>query len=189
MNKHDQLEATTNIPLGRGWMVTIGVISIVLGIAALFFPWWTTLGIELVFGIFLLIVGVLELVRLFFDRSAGGIGLSVIFGILAIVAGGLLLAYPLQGMFTLTLVLAVFFLLGGAFKTAAAWLLRPAPGWGWMVTSGVISIVLGVIVLVALPESAFWLLGVLLGIDLIFFGAAQIAFATSFRDIRRTGPI
>ncbi|HMB39224.1 MAG TPA: HdeD family acid-resistance protein [Wenzhouxiangellaceae bacterium] len=189
MNKHDQLEATTNIPRGGGWMVTIGVISIVLGIAALFFPWWATLGIELVFGIFLLIVGVLELVRLFFDRSAGGIGLSVIFGILAIVAGGLLLAYPLQGMFTLTLVLAVFFLLGGAFKTAAAWLLRPAPGWGWMVTSGVISIVLGVIVLVALPESAFWLLGVLLGIDLIFFGAAQIAFVTSFRDIRRTGPI
>ncbi len=62
-------------------------------------------------------------------------------------------------------------------------------GRGWMVAIGVISIVLGVIVLVALPESAFWVLGILLGIDLIFFGAAQIAFATSIRDVRRTGPI
>ncbi|HKL52583.1 MAG TPA: HdeD family acid-resistance protein [Wenzhouxiangellaceae bacterium] len=189
MDTNDQLEVVTDKPRGSGFMVAIGVISIILGIAALVFPWWATLGVELVFGFFLLIVGVLELIRVAFDRPPGGIALSVIFGILAIVAGGLLLTYPLQGVVTLTLVLAFFFLLGGIFKTAAAWTLPPGPGRRWLLISGVISLVLALIVLVALPESAFWLLGVLLGIDLIFFGAAQIAFATAVRDMRRTGPI
>lgn len=63
--------------------------------AALLFPRWATLGVELVFGSFPLIVGVLDLIRVGFDRPAGGRALSVIFGILAIVAGALLLAYPL----------------------------------------------------------------------------------------------
>ena len=189
MNGYDRHQTTPHTPRGSGWMVAIGVISIVLGIAALLFPWWATLGIELVFGIFLLIVGVLELVRVFFDRPPSGLALGVIFGILAIVAGGLLLVYPLEGMITLTLVLALFFLLGGVFKATAALMVRPAPGWGWMLTSGVISLLLGLIVLAALPESAFWLLGILFGIDLLFFGAAQIAFASTFKDIRRSGPI
>lgn len=189
MDRHHQVGVVTDARRGSGWMVAIGVISIVLGIAALVFPWWATLGVELVFGFFLLLVGVLELVRVSFDRAAGSIALSVIFGILAIVAGGLLLTYPLQGMFTLTLVLTFFFLLGGIFKTTAALTLRPAPAWGWLLTSGIISIILGVVVLIALPESAFWLLGVLLGIDLIFLGASQIAFATTIRDLRRSGPI
>lgn len=189
MDTHKSIDAVTNKPRGSGWMVAIGVISIVLGIAALVFPWWATLGVELIFGFFLLLVGVLELVRVSFDRPLGGVALSVIFGILAIVAGGLLLTYPLQGMFTLTLVLTFFFLLGGIFKATAALTLRPAPAWGWLLTSGIISTILGVIVLVALPESAFWLLGVLLGIDLIFLGASQIAFATTIRDLRRGGPI
>lgn len=189
MGRNDQPDIPADKPRGSGFMVAIGVVSITLGIAALLFPWWATLGVELVFGAFLLIVGVLDLIRVFFDRPPGGVALNVIFGILAIVAGGLLLAYPLQGVVTLTLVLALFFLLGGIFKTAAAWSLPPGPGRRWLLISGIISLGLALIVLVALPESAFWLLGVLIGIDLIFFGAAQIAFATAVRDMRRTGPI
>ena len=189
MDTNDRPLSVSDRPRGSTWLAAVGIISIILGIIALLFPWWATLGIELVTGVFLLIVGVLELVRVFFDRPPGGIALSVIFGIVAIVAGVLLLMYPVHGVLTLTVILAVFFLLGGAFKTAASFAMRPAAGWGWLLASGIISIILGLIVAAALPESAFWLMGVLFGIDLLFFGAAQVVFATAARRPPRAGPM
>ncbi|MEE4639215.1 MAG: DUF308 domain-containing protein [Wenzhouxiangella sp.] len=182
-----QLEPVNASPRKRGWLVAIGIISIILGISALIFPWLATLGVELMIGVLLLLTGILELVRVLADRPPAGMALNIVFSIVAIVAGGLLLIYPLQGIFTLTLVLTFFFLLAGIFKTAAAFTLRPAPGWGWMLTSGLLSLLLGILVLVALPEAAFWVLGILFGVDLLFFGVAQIAFATSDREPRGIG--
>ncbi len=188
MDSNNRIEISADAPQRR-WLAVIGIISIIFGVLALLFPWWATLAIELVFGAFLLTVGILELVRILFDRPLDGVAPSVVFGILAILTGALLLVYPLQGMFTLTLVLAIFFLLGGLFKTASALTLRPARGWGWLLTSGIVSIVLGIVVLAALPASALWLLGILFGIDLILFGIAQVIFATATRQILRSGAI
>lgn len=189
MDKEVQLDVTHATRRGQRWLMAIGAISIILGFAALLFPWWATLGIELLIGAFLTVVGILELVRVFLDRPPNGFALSVAFAVLSIVTGGLLLLYPLEGMLTLTLLLTFFFVLGGIAKSIAAFTLRPAMGWGWMLTSGVISILLGMIVLLTLPESAFWVLGVLFGIDLLFFGAAQIAFATATREITHSDPV
>ena len=189
MNRRRQTEIATDMRCGRGWLIAIGIVSIILGVAALLFPWWTTLGIEIAIGLFLVIIGVLELLRVLYDRARLSIVPNLVFGALAILAGVLLLMYPMEGVFTLTLVLTFFFLLGGIFKTTAAFALRPAPGWGLMLTSGIVSVLLGIIVLAALPESALWILGVLFGIDLLFFGAAQIAFASVTREIDRTGPV
>ncbi|MDT8408121.1 MAG: HdeD family acid-resistance protein [Wenzhouxiangellaceae bacterium] len=169
---------------GAGWLIGIGVVSILLGAVALVFPWWASLGIELAVGIFLVVVGALELVRVFSNRPESGSGWNVLFGLLAVAAGLLLLFYPLQGVITLTLVLTFFFLIGGTLKTVSAFYVKPAPGWGWMLASGLVSLVLGVIVLIALPGSAFWIFGILFGIDLIFFGAAQTAFGLGLRRLQ-----
>lgn len=189
MDRELQLEVTADSRRARRWLMAIGAISIILGIAALLFPWWATLGIELLIGAFLATIGILELIRVLVDRPQSGFALSLAFAVLAIVTGGLLLMYPLEGMLTLTLVLTIFFLLGGIAKSIAAFTLRPAMGWGWLLASGVISILLGLIVLLTLPGSAFWVLGALFGIDLLFFGAAQIAFATAAREISHSARV
>lgn len=187
MDTYSLNEAEQATRHGRRWLLAIGAVSILLGIAALIFPFAVTLGVELMFGASLLVVGVLELVRLFADRPPGGIALGVLFAALAIVAGVLLLMYPLEGVLTLTMVLTFFFLAGGALKSLAAYALRPAPAWGWMLASGLMSIVLGAIVLFTLPESAFWLPGILVGIDLLFFGSAQIALARAAGNVDAIG--
>lgn len=184
MSASDRKPTAHEAGRGGGWLITIGVISIVLGIAALLFPWWATLGIELAIGVFLVIVGALELVRIFSQQPLVGTGWSVFFGVLSVAAGVLLLIYPIQGAITLTLLLAVFFLAGGITKAISAYYLKPAAGWGWMLGSGVISIILGLIVVIAFPGSAYWLLGILFGIDLLFFGAAQIAFGLGVRRLQ-----
>jgi len=178
---------SSSTPPGNAWLTGIGVVSILLASVALIFPMWTSLGLEMLFGGLLLIVGALELVRLAVERPRRGITLGIVFGVMAIIAGLLLLLYPLQGMITLTIVIAMFFLFGGAFKVAAALSHKPAKGWGWLLTSGVLSTVLGIFVLVALPGSAFWLLGIFFGVDLLFFGIAQLSFASARRKLHRTG--
>lgn len=172
-------EANFQPGIGRGGLIGMGVLSLVLGALSLAFPFWATIGVELIMGVALIVIGIVELVRARSLRLVARTGWATLFGVLAILAGALMLFFPLEGAITLTLVLAVFFLVGGALKSVAAWQLRPAPGWGWMMTSGVLSLVLGLLVLLAFPGSAFWVLGVLLGIDLVLFGAAQLAFATA----------
>jgi uncharacterized membrane protein HdeD (DUF308 family) len=177
---HNELVVSTNKRFSKGWFISIGILSIILGTVAILFPLWATLSLELFIGVLLLIVGVLELFRIFFDGSTGNM-VKGIYGVMAIIAGLLLLLYPLEGMFTLTSVLAFFFLVGGIFKASAALTIRPGYGWGWMLTSGIISVLLGIVVLAALPASALWVLGILFGIDLLFLGAAQLSFATVTR--------
>lgn len=191
--KTDEVNGTT----ARGfvlWLWISGVASILLGIVALVYPFASTIAAELLFGAVLATVGAIQIFSTFVSRRSGNRVWSFLFGIAALVAGGLLLLYPLQGALTLTIVLASFLLAGGAFEVISAWYLRPANlhfvglppaiGWGWLAASGALSIILGVVLLIGLPVTAVWALGLFLGIDLIFLGFCEIAFA---RALQREG--
>jgi uncharacterized membrane protein HdeD (DUF308 family) len=186
-----------NGTMARGfvlWLWISGVASIVLGIVALVFPFAATIAAELLFGAVLATVGAIQVFSAFLARRSGNRVWSFLFGIAALVAGGLLLLYPLQGALTLTIILASFLLAGGAFEMISAWYLRPANlhfvglppvrGWGWLAASGVLSIILGIILLFGLPVTSVWALGLFLGIDLIFLGFCEISFA---RALQREG--
>ncbi|NHQ75395.1 HdeD family acid-resistance protein [Roseovarius gahaiensis] len=178
MTDQDMIHDTA--PRGlRTWLWIAGIVSIVMGGAAVLFPFAATLAAELVFGAILVVSGIVELVRAFAMRHNGSLAWNALFGLVAVVAGAILLAWPLQGMVTLTIVLGVFFLLGGAFKLVAGFGLRPFPGWGWIGFSGALSVLLGVLVLFGLPGTALWAVGLLVGIDLIFLGVAEIAMASA----------
>ncbi|WP_296643386.1 HdeD family acid-resistance protein [Roseinatronobacter sp.] len=178
MTHHEMIPDTA--PRGlKTWLWIVGVVSIVMGVLAMLFPFAATLAAELVIGAILLASGVLELVRAFAMRQSGNLFWNALFGLTAMVAGGLLLAWPMQGVVTITIVLGVFFLLGGAFKLAAAFGMRPFAGWGWVGFSGALSVLLGVLLLFGLPGTAFWAIGILVGIDLIFLGTAEIAMASA----------
>ena len=109
IDHHNEIEVSTNNRFSKGWLISIGILSIILGTVAILFPLWATLSLELFIGVLLLTVGILELLRVFFDGSTGNMVIKAIFGVMAIIAGLLLLLYPLEGMFTLTSVLAFFF--------------------------------------------------------------------------------
>ncbi len=95
-------------------------------------------------------------------------------------AGVLLLAFPIEGILTLTLFLALFFILTGVIRAIMALDSRGA-GWGWMLASGIVAVALGVVILIGYPQAAGWILGLLLGIDFVFFGAMLIALVLAAR--------
>jgi len=169
------------------WLWISGVASILLGIVALVFPFAATIAAELLFGAVLASIGAIQIFSAFAARQSNNRVWAFLFGIAALIAGGLLLLYPLQGALTLTIVLASFLLAGGVFEMISAWYLRPANlhfvglppvrRWGWLAASGALSIILGVVLLFGLPVTAVWALGLFLGIDLIFLGFCEIAFA------------
>lgn len=161
--------------------IALGVVSIVLGVVALLFPFAATLATELVIGAVLVAAGVAQVVQGLKLRAWDGWGMLVAGGALSTLVGLLLLFFPMTGVLSLTFILAAFFLAGGAVRAVSAFRMRPRDGWGWLFASGLLSVALGVIVLAQWPEAARWLLGLLLGVDLIFSGTTLVQVGNRFR--------
>jgi uncharacterized membrane protein HdeD (DUF308 family) len=113
-----------------------------------------------------------------------GIG-DFLWALLYVAAGLLLLLHPLLGLAFLTLLLAFFFLLAGTWKALAAWRVRPRAGWGLLLASGVVSLLLGGMILASWPMSGAWALGTLVGIELIFDGWALVSLGSALRHVGR----
>jgi uncharacterized membrane protein HdeD (DUF308 family) len=137
-----------------------------------------TFATVLVFGWLLLASGVVALVHAFRTMTWNGFFLSLLSALFRGFTGYLLLRYPLAGAASLTLLLASFFVVGGVFRAIGAAMVK-FPRWGWSVFSGVISLVLGVMLLTQLPVSSIWFIGFAIGVDLIFDGVSLVGFATA----------
>ena len=169
----------------RHWVLFLseGIVLVVLGLLALFAPAIASVAATVLFGWVLLLSGVLGLVTTFRARQAPGFGWSLLSAIIGTAAGVLLLGWPLLGTLSLTAVLIAFLLAEGAVSIMYALEHRNALSgrWGWMLASGIIDIVLGVVLFLGLPGTALWALGLLLGINLIFGGWALIFMALHAR--------
>ena len=161
-----------------------GIVLVVLGLAAIVIPPLATLAITFLFGWLFLISGAIGLVTTFWMREAPGFWWALISAALAVLAGGWLLASPMAGAVSLTVVLAVFFIIEGVVSIMFALdHKRELSGrWGWMLASGVIDIGLGALIVAGLPSTAAWAIGLLVGINLVFGGAALIGMALNARN-------
>ncbi len=171
----------------RGMLWFTGVAAIVIGTLALVYPLAASFGVGFAVGALLLALGGVEIVRAFQMRRTGRILGAALFGLLAVVAGVTLIAFPGAGVITLTFVLIAYLLAGGALRVASAFQARPLKAWPWMLASGAISFLLGVLLWLALPGAALWALGLIFGVDAVFFGFAQIALALAARDNSAAG--
>jgi uncharacterized membrane protein HdeD (DUF308 family) len=173
--------------LREHWVLFLveGIILVILGLAAIVLPPIATLAVEILFGWLFLISGIAGLIMTFMMRQAPGFWWSLVSAILGIAVGVVLLAWPLSGVLTLTLVLIVFFTIEGiASIMFALEHKRELSGrWGWMLASGVIDLILAAIILAGLPGTAAWALGLLVGINMVFGGTALIGMALHARDI------
>lgn len=167
--------------LHRHWVLFLieGIVLLVLGAFAVLVPPVATLAITILFGWLFLISGVVGLITTFWMRSAPGFWWSLISAALGIVVGLLLLARPLGGALSLTLLLIAFFIVEGAVSIMFALdHKRELSGqWAWMLLSGIIDLALAMMIFAGLPSTAAWALGLLVGINMIFGGAAMIAMA------------
>jgi uncharacterized membrane protein HdeD (DUF308 family) len=172
--------------LHEHWVLYLveGVVLLILGIAAIIIPPLATLAVAIVVGWLLLISGVAGLVTTFWMRHAPGFWWSLLSGVLAIAAGVVLLAWPVSGAVSLTLVLIVFFLIEGVATIMFALdHKRELSGqWGWMLFSGIIDLILGGMIFVGLPATAAWAIGLLVGINMVFGGVALISMALHARN-------
>ena len=184
------LDPQTNLGIGSlddvrknwGWLFTLGIAMIVIGIAAICLPMVATLTIEIVIGWLLIAGGIIHGIHAFTARRWGGGIFNVLAAILYVVVGIMLLAHPVAGIITLTMLLAAFFFVEGIFKIAMSVQMRSMPNWGWMFVSGLVALALGVLIWIGWPATAAWVIGLLVGIDLIFGGWAMVFVALSAKN-------
>lgn len=164
------------------WFLLLGILLIVLGIAALAHAWLATIATALVFGYFLLAGAALHLVGAFFTQCWGGFFLSLLAGVLYLAAGFIIVNHPGEAAILYTLLLAVFFFVEGLFRAVAAVAGR-FHNWGWVLCSGLITMLLGILIWRQWPVSGLWVIGAFLGIDLIFSGWYLVSLGLSVRQL------
>ena len=158
-----------------------GIAAILTGIAAIVLPHVATLATGFAIGVLFLANGVIGAVTAFRGRSGGRILVAFLLGVLGVAAGLVLLLEPFAGILALTLFLAAYLVATGILRGLLAWRLRPHDGWGLVAFGGALAVALGVLIATGLPGNAFWVLGLIVGIDLIFFGAALLATVRAVR--------
>jgi uncharacterized membrane protein HdeD (DUF308 family) len=163
-----------------GWLMALGIALIALGTVAIGAAEIVTLASVVLFGALLVIGGLIECVHAFRVRTTSGALLHLLAAILSIVAGFLMMTEPLTGSLALTVLIAAYFLVSGAFRIAAA-LSIDLPHRGLAIFGGIVTFVLGVLVWSEMPGSALWLIGTFLGIDLIFRGWWAVGLALAIR--------
>jgi uncharacterized membrane protein HdeD (DUF308 family) len=161
-----------------------GVLLVVLGTAAIVVPSWATLTVTIFLGWLFLICGVVGLITTFWLQRAPGFWWSLLSAVLAVVVGALLICWPVSGADVATLALMIYFVAEGIF-----WIMfglahqRTLPGrWDWLVLNGIIDLFLVGVILIGLPSTSAWILGLLVGIDLVYGGAALIALSLTARS-------
>jgi uncharacterized membrane protein HdeD (DUF308 family) len=162
----------------RRWLTISGILGLVAGMAAIAVPAVASVTIAIFIGWMLVFASVAMGMRAWALRAhRSELGLRVVETLLTFAAGVCILLFPLTGVLTLTFFLTAWFLLSGALLLYAAWRLRGSIGAGWLAFNGGITLLLGLLIAVDLPSSAAWAIGLLVGVDLIFWGVRALVGA------------
>jgi uncharacterized membrane protein HdeD (DUF308 family) len=169
----------------RHWLLFLieGLMLIAFGAIAIIVPGAAALAVTVLLGWLFLLSGILGLVTTIWMRQMPGFWWALLSAGLAIATGAALLWWPFGGVLSLTLGLAIFFLIEGAVSIMYALDHRRefSGRWGWMLVSGVVDIVLALLILVGFPGTATWALGLLVGINMLMGGIALVAMALHAR--------
>ncbi len=177
-----EVKRTPNLSMQGG--VWSGVLFVILGLVAIFVPFFSTVVVETWIGLILASAGLGGFVYAIQSRSEDGFIWKLLLSLLYIATGVLLFVYPLTGVLTLTLLIGSFLLMEGVFELILGFKLRPNQNWGWVLADGLLTIGFGAIVWFQWPGDATWLLGTLVGASLLSTGISRIAlyFSHSSND-------
>lgn len=166
---------------GRKWLLVSGWLAVIAGAIAIVVPAVATVTVAIFIGWMLLFGAVFLLVDAFAVREAGRMVLRLLLAFAAGAAGLALLLAPLHGTYTLTVLLVLWFAVTGTMRIAVAIAERGTPGAGWVGANGVITLLLAILIGAHLPESSDWAIGLLVGIDFLFYGCGAIAASSALK--------
>jgi uncharacterized membrane protein HdeD (DUF308 family) len=169
-------EATT-------WSIVLGVLIILAGVIAIVLPLLTSVAVVFTLGWVFLVSGIFRAVQALQNQQEGGLGMKLVVAVIYAIVGGLILTDLASGAMTLTLIIGFSVLLNGILETILAFQLRPARNWLWTLISGFISVVLGTVICFKLSSGVIWIIGLLVGISLIFTGFWFIMLSLAVREI------
>jgi uncharacterized membrane protein HdeD (DUF308 family) len=170
------IRATPEMIQNWGWFLALGIVLLLLGIAAVARSVTATVASMVFFGWLLVFASIAEFITAFMVGKWAGFFLHLLIAILFGITGVLILAKPVISAEAVTLMMSVFFLIGGLYQFVAS-LWSHLPGWGWQAANGAIASIMGVLIMAQWPVSGLWVIGLFVGIDLILYGSAWIAMA------------
>jgi len=167
------------------WLFLYGILLTVCGTAAVIFPALTiltTFAAMVILGVALMISGVATIVTALWAGKWSGVLVHLLVGILYLVVGFAITDTPVASAITMTLFVAAFFIVVGIFRSVAAMVIR-FPFWGWSLLNGIITFLLGVIIYRHFPQSSVWVLGLLIGLEMLFHGWNWIMISLAVKNI------
>jgi len=170
------IRATPEMIHNWGWFLALGIVLLLLGIAAVARSVTATVASMVFFGWLLVFASIAEFITAFMVGKWAGFFLHLLIAILFGITGVLILAKPVISAEAVTLMMSIFFLIGGLYQFVAS-LWSHLPGWGWQAANGAIASIMGVLIMAQWPVSGLWVIGLFVGIDLILYGSAWIAMA------------
>ncbi|MCL4800259.1 MAG: DUF308 domain-containing protein [Burkholderiales bacterium] len=189
----NQLPRETATPSGQaaaaiagywGWLLALGIVSVVLGALGLALTAVLTVGSVIFFGALLFVGGVAQLGEAFKHAGWRSTLWHVLIAVLYVVGGGVMVYDPIGASIALTLLFAALLVASGAFRAVIALQHRPATGWTWLLAGAVLSILLGAIVLAQWPVSGLWVIGLFVAVELLVNGWSCITLALAARRLR-----
>ena len=164
-----------------GWTRTLGIAFVIIGLLAIAVPGIFSLGFEMFLGWLFLFGGIFQIITSFRTNGTKGWLLGLVTGILACVVGVLFVMQPFQGVRILTIILAAYYLFDGISKIIFRFTNPEIPGnkWGWV--NGIFGIIIAGLVWIEWPLSSAWFIGLLVGVNMLFYGIALISLASACR--------
>ena len=175
---------TNSLPQTKHFTLT-GIVMILFGVVAIATPALAGKAVVMVIGAVLLVVGVVQIVSGLRSEGWSSKLPPVVLGAIATFCGLGLLGEPWTGMKFIALLLAIFFVIEGIWKIIVSFSYRPAPGWLFMLASGALGLLLGLVIWRQWPVSGLWAVGVLVGVDLLMTGVSMVALATTVRRFNK----
>jgi uncharacterized membrane protein HdeD (DUF308 family) len=171
-----------------GWLLAVGILSVILGILGLGMTLTLTLVSVLYFGVLMIVVGGVQLVQTFKSAGWKSVVLHAIIALLYVVAGLVIVSRPLLASLALTGTLAVILIVVGVMRVVLGLQHRGTTGWGWAVFGGIVTVILGLMILARWPLDALWVIGLFLAIELIVNGWTMVFVALAARAASRAMP-
>ena len=179
-------ENAQELKSASGWGMVWGILTIIFGFMAIGAPFASGIAVTMVVGISLLAAGVSMLIFAFQAPSLGKILLKLLFAGLTILVGIAILGQPGIALAKLTMLVGIFFVVDGIMAFIVAWNVKPQKGWGWMTFNALITLALGVMILKGWPDSSLVVIGLLVGIRLVFAGMTMLTLGTAGRQLAKS---
>jgi uncharacterized membrane protein HdeD (DUF308 family) len=166
------------------WFLALGIAMVVLGTIAISWACLATITVAAtwLFGFLLLASGIGEIIHSFWIGRWSGMLLHLLIGVLYVLVGFLIIDQPENAAVQLTLLIAIFLMVGGIFRIVFA-VAEQFTGWGWVLLNGAVSFLLGLMIYKQWPASSLWVIGLFIGIDLIFNGWGWIMLSLGLRRL------